>query len=214
MSTPSHKRLTSADASADHETESADQIQSADASADHETESAPPASAADIDSDSADRDSNAAILTLPMEERAAPGAASVASTSPLSEAERQKPRRTFTFGPGSLGMTFTEAAGRCTFITEVAAGSQAAKKGVVAGSKLVSVAGHPMEGLGSDAAVARIKEEMQRAAQQPMTMELESSAYDAPFQSVETTPSGSNKKASLVARAFGFGSGTKSGSKR
>jgi C-terminal processing protease CtpA/Prc len=136
------------------------------------------------------------------------------ATAPLSEAERQKPRRTFTFGPGSLGMTFTEAAGRCTFITEVAAGSQAAKKGVVAGSKLVSVAGHPMEGLGSDAVVARIKEEMQRAAQQPMTMELESSAYDAPFQSVETTPSGSNKKASLVARAFGFGSGTKSGSKR
>jgi len=202
MSTPSHKRLTSADASADHETESADQIQSADASADHETESAPPASAADNDSDSADSGSNAAILTLPI------------ATAPLSEAERQKPRRTFTFGPGSLGMTFTEAAGRCTFITEVAAGSQAAKKGVVAGSKLVSVAGHPMEGLGSDAVVARIKEEMQRAAQQPMTMELESSAYDAPFQSVETTPSGSNKKASLVARAFGFGSGTKSGSKR
>jgi hypothetical protein len=306
MSTPSHKRLTSADASADHETESADQIQSADASADHETESAPPASAADNDSDSADSGSNAAILTLPMAtaplseaERQKPrrtftfGPGSLGMTfteaagrctfitevaagsqaakkgvvagsklvsvaghpmeglgsdaavarikeemqraaqqpmimelessaydapfespAPLSEAERQKPRRTFTFGPGSLGMTFTEAAGRCTFITEVAAGSQAAKKGVVAGSKLVSVAGHPMEGLGSDAAVARIKEEMQRAAQKPMTMELESSAYDAPFQSVETTPSGSNKKASLVARAFGFGSGTKSGSKR
>ena len=197
MSSPSHKSLTSADASADHE-----------------TESAPPASAADIDRGSADRGSNAAILTLPMEERAAPCAAPVASTAPLSEAERQKPRRTFTFGPGSLGMTFTEAAGRCTFITEVAAGSQAAKKGVVAGSKLVSVAGHPMEGLGSDAAVARIKEEMQRAAQKPMTMELESSAYDAPFQSVETTKSGSNKKPSLVARAFGFGSGTKSGGKR
>ena len=136
------------------------------------------------------------------------------SPAPLSDAVNQKPRRTFTFGPGSLGMTFAEAAGRCTIITEVAAGSQAAKKGVVAGSKLISVAGYPMEGVGSDAAVARIKEEMQHAAQQPMSMEIESSAYDAPFQSLDVTPSGSNKKASLVARAFGFGSGTKSGSKR
>jgi hypothetical protein len=35
-----------------------------------------------------------------------------------------------------------------------------------------------MEGVISAAAVARVKEEMQRAAEQPMTMELESSAYD------------------------------------
>ena len=201
VSTPSHKGLASADTSADHE-----------------TESAPPAPSADIDSDSADSSSYAAAGTLPMEELVVPGAAPVAapvaSPAPLSDAVNQKPRRTFTFGPGSLGMTFAEAAGRCTIITEVAAGSQAAKKGVVAGSKLISVAGYPMEGVGSDAAVARIKEEMQHAAQQPMSMEIESSAYDAPFQSLDVTPSGSNKKASLVARAFGFGSGTKSGSKR
>jgi len=110
-------------------------------------------------------------------------------------------------------MTFGQVDGYVT-ILNVSPGSQAEHQGVLVGSKVVSVAGEPMEGVSRPAVMARIKEEMQRAAQQPMTMELESSAYDAPFQSVETTPSGSNKKASLVARAFGFGSGTKSGSKR
>ena len=101
----------------------------------------------------------------------------VASPVPSSEAERQKRRRTFTFGPGSLGVTFKDAGG-FVIINQVTAGSQAAKQGVAAGSKLISVAGHPMEGVASTAAVARVKEEMQRAAEQPMSMELESSAYD------------------------------------
>jgi hypothetical protein len=101
----------------------------------------------------------------------------VASPVPSSEAERQKRRRTFTFGPGSLGVTFKDAGG-FVIINQVTAGSQAAKQGVAAGSKLISVSGKPMEGVISAAAVARVKEEMQRAAEQPMTMELESSAYD------------------------------------
>ena len=103
--------------------------------------------------------------------------ASPASPVPSSEAERQKRRRTFTFGPGSLGVTFKDAGG-FVIINQVTAGSQAAKQGVAAGSKLISVSGKPMEGVISAAAVARVKEEMQRAAEQPMTMELESSAYD------------------------------------
>ncbi|KOO27617.1 hypothetical protein Ctob_011189, partial [Chrysochromulina tobinii] len=106
----------------------------------------------------------------------------VASPVPSSEAERQKRRRTFTFGPGSLGVTFKDAGG-FVIINQVTAGSQAAKQGVAAGSKLISVSGKPMEGVISAAAVARVKEEMQRAAEQPMTMELESSAYDDPLGS-------------------------------
>ena len=93
------------------------------------------------------------------------------------EAEKKKAmparvRRTVTFGPGPLGMVFDHVVGHAT-ILKVSPGSQAEHQGVVVGSKVVSVAGEPMEGVSRTAVMARIKEEMQRAAEKPMVLELE-----------------------------------------
>ncbi|KOO25241.1 fructose- -bisphosphatase [Chrysochromulina tobinii] len=102
------------------------------------------------------------------------------------EAEKKKAmparvRRTVTFGPGPLGMVFDHVVGHATIlkvdgyvtIFNVSPGSQAEHQGVVVGSKVVSVAGEPMEGVSRPAVMARIKEEMQRAAEKPMVLELE-----------------------------------------
>ena len=93
------------------------------------------------------------------------------------EAEKKKAmparvRRTVTFGPGPLGMVFDHVVGHAT-ILKVSPGSQAEQQGVVVGSKVVSVAGESMEGVPRPAVMARIKEEMQRAAEKPMVLELE-----------------------------------------
>mgnify|MGYP003880635979 CR=1 FL=1 len=92
-------------------------------------------------------------------------------TSPDSSA-----RRTVTFGPGRLGLTFGEVDG-CVTIHKVAPGSPGEVQGVIVGSKVVSVAGKPTEGVPHAEVVARIKEEMQRTAEKPMVLELESEAY-------------------------------------
>eukprot|EP00900_Chrysochromulina_parva_P013090 jgi/Chrpa1/21782/Chrysochromulina_OHIO_Genome00027236-RA len=93
------------------------------------------------------------------------------------------PRRTVTFGPGRLGLTFGDVDG-CT-IHSVAPGSSGAAQGVVVGSKVVSVAGKPTEGVPYAEVVALIKEEMQHAAEKPMSLELESEAYAEPATATE-----------------------------
>jgi broad specificity phosphatase PhoE len=85
-------------------------------------------------------------------------------------------RRTVTFGPGRLGLTFGEVDG-CVTIHKVAPGSPGEVQGIIVGSKVVSVAGKPTEGVPHAEVVARIKEEMQRTAEKPMVLELESEAY-------------------------------------
>jgi hypothetical protein len=89
-------------------------------------------------------------------------------------------RRTATFGPGPLGMAFGYVDG-CVTILSVTPGSQAEQQGVAIGSKVISVAGESMEGVPRPAVMARIKDEMQRAAELPMAIELESAANANPF---------------------------------
>ena len=89
-------------------------------------------------------------------------------------------RFTATFGPGPLGMAFGHVDGFVT-ILNVTPGSQAEHQGVVVGSKVISVAGESMEGVPRSAVIARIKDEMQRAAEKPMAIELESAANANPF---------------------------------
>ena len=89
-------------------------------------------------------------------------------------------RFTVTFGPGPLGMAFGHVDGFVT-ILNVTPGSQAEHQGVVVGSKVISVAGESMEGVPRSAVIARIKDEMQRAAEKPMAIELESAANANPF---------------------------------
>jgi hypothetical protein len=52
---------------------------------------------------------------------------------------------------------------------------------VAIGSKVISVAGESMEGVPRPAVMSRIKDEMQRAAELPMAIELESAANANPF---------------------------------
>ncbi|KOO24956.1 hypothetical protein Ctob_002460, partial [Chrysochromulina tobinii] len=81
-------------------------------------------------------------------------------------------RRTVAFGPGPLGMVFGQGVGFVT-IHHVAEGSQGEQQGVAIGSKVISVAGESMEGVPRPAVMARIKDEMKRAAEKPMMLELE-----------------------------------------
>ena len=89
-------------------------------------------------------------------------------------------RRTVAFGPGPLGMVFGQGVGFVT-IHHVAEGSQGEQQGVAIGSKVISVAGESMEGVPRPAVMSRIKDEMQRAAELPMAIELESAANANPF---------------------------------
>ena len=81
-------------------------------------------------------------------------------------------RRTATFGPGPLGMAFGYVDG-CVTILSVTPGSQAEQQGVAIGSKVISVAGIVVEGMLRAPVMSRIKDEMQRAAEKPMVLELE-----------------------------------------
>ena len=119
-------------------------------------------------------DTDASVIDLAMANAIVEAA--LLDAKAVEQAERLQRRCTFTFGPGSLGVTFKDAAGSI-IVKEVTAGSQAAQQGAVVGSQLISVAGKPIKGVAFLALMALIKEEMKSASETPMTMELESAEY-------------------------------------
>jgi hypothetical protein len=123
---------------------------------------------------SAPEDTDASVIDLAMANAIVEAA--LLDAKAVEKAERLQRRCTFTFGPGSLGVTFKDAAGSI-IVKEVTAGSQAAQQGAVVGSQLISVAGKPIKGVAFLALMALIKEEMKSASETPMTMELESAEY-------------------------------------
>jgi len=72
-----------------------------------------------------------------------------------------------TFDDGPLGVTFREHRDGTVDIVAVEAGSQAARLGIIEGSKLLKVAGEPVESLGKEAILSLIHQ-----ATRPMTLVL------------------------------------------
>ena len=133
-----------------------------------------PLHTAEPDPEGLPEDTDASVIELAMANAIVEAA--LLDAKAVEQAERLQRRCTFTFGPGSLGVTFKDAAGSI-IVKEVTVGSQAAQQGAVVGSELISVAGKPIKGVAFMALMGLIKEEMKSASETPMTMELESAEY-------------------------------------